>query len=91
VLLATEGRAVFGGPVVLRVIADATIWRVEAASIVLSHGIALGFGRNFAQLLDKDRDLRAELEGPQTASPLLYLDARTGEVLDAVKQSAGCA
>jgi hypothetical protein len=56
------------------------VWRVESSSIVLSQGVALRYGRPFAQRL-KLLGLRRGLVGRQV-DPRLYVDPRSGKLLD---------
>lgn len=66
------------------------VWKIRRSSLVLSKGVELAYGRSFSKRLESS-DLQAQLEGPQTEGALLYVDAHTGEVLDAVRQTIGCA
>jgi hypothetical protein len=69
-----------------------TVWQVRTASIVLSDGVQLRIGRNFANRLKRsDRlgsGLRRSLEGRQIATTV-YVDRQNGEVLDV--RFGGCA
>ena len=73
-------------------IADVMVWKVRTSSVVLSQGVELRFGRTFANTLKRSDalgyGLRRSLEGRQVAMRL-YVDPRSGEVLDAV--GGGCA
>ena len=91
VLLTQTARDRAVGRTGLPVLAEATIWKVRSTSIVLSNGVELGLGRTFADRLARHRHLRDQLEGPQKGSTQLYVDARNGEVLDAVQGTVGCA
>lgn len=61
------------------------VWKLRARSMVLSQGVELRFGRTFADVLERTdsqgNTRRDSFEGPQV-SPTLYVDPRTGEVLD---------
>jgi len=61
------------------------VWKLRARSMVLSQGVELRFGRTFADVLERTdsqgNTRRDAFKGPQV-SPTLYIDPRTGEVLD---------
>ena len=63
------------------------VWEVRTNSIVLSQGVELRVGRAFLQTLKRSAGLGYGPVGRQVA-PKLYVDPRSGEVLDV--RFAGC-
>src|SRR4051794_21839145 len=84
-LLAQPARSVRGVDRGRFEVTGVRVWKLRARSMVLSEGIELRFGQTFASTLDRTdsqgNTRRDWFDGPQV-SPTLYIDPRSGEVLD---------